>query len=309
MFISHVHAKPWFTDPLFAVPGQTVPRGHLLMELISTHSFGNTLYNRDWQSITTQNYKSTQVSPELTYGLTDNIDFQYTQLYLMNQSEATSWEHLGDTSLLLGFQVLSQDVKSSLPNLRITLEEVIPTGVYDNLSPANNGADITGLGSYQTTLGFNFDYISHVNEQHDIKYHLNLAYTHAASLSINGLSAFGGTSQTHGRMNPGDALSLDVAGELTLTQHWVGVMEANYIYQKASSFHGVLGAPNEDDPSPLGRIQALPRRHKLFPSRHDIGGMDIGNGNLDQITFAPALEYNLSENYKSLNNLDLKSQL
>ena len=96
-------------------------------------------------------YKSTQVSPELTYGLTDNIDFQYTQLYLMNQSEASSWEHLGDTSLLLGFQVLSNDVKNTLPNLRITLEKVIPTGVYDNLS---ENYDVI-LGTWFTVTGKN----------------------------------------------------------------------------------------------------------------------------------------------------------
>ena len=216
---------------------------------------------------------------------------------MINQNQQITFEHLGDTALILGFQALSQKNNASSPDLRITLQETIPTGLYDQFSPSRNGSEATGMGSYQTSLGFNFQYLSQLNEYHYLNSHLSIAYTAVSAANITGLSTYGGTPLTKGRINPGNAICFDWAGELTLTEQWVAVMEANYIYQEASKFHGVVGTRDAwDAQHPVSPLYAV-KSHRYLPTKHNIGNPFIGSGTLNQITLVPALEYNYSANY------------
>ena len=291
------HAVPWFTGPLLALPAQTVPRGQITAFFQTATALSNAIYNRNWQWVSQQNYSSTQISPQLSYGLTDDLDLQYNVLYIMNENGVMSYEHIGDTAIILGLQALSQEKNKAFPDLRITLQETIPTGVYNEFTPARNGAEATGMGSYQTTLGLNFQYLSQLNEHHYLNSHLSIAYTFANKVRLNGLSTYGGTSETKGQITPGNAVSIDWAGELTLTKKWVAVMEANFIYQQASRFKGIVGIQSSADPLRISDPHRSRTSHRLLPTRHNIGNRSIGSGNLDQITLAPAIEYNLSENY------------
>ena len=299
IFSQVVQADPWFTGPFFAEPGQTVPWGHINAYIQTSHMESNAIYNRGWHQEATPTSTSTQISPQFMYGLADKFDIQYTGYYVINQNEQIAYEHIGDTTIMLGYQALSQT--NNLPNLRITIEQIIPTGLYNNLPASYNGSNVTGIGSNQTTLGFNFDYLSKLTETHYLNMYLNLWYTHAGDVDVRGINAFGGTHLTRGRITPGDSLLLDIASELALTQQWVAVLEGVYIYQQASKFNGVIGARTNDDPVPIGkrgktrRFAANP--HRLFPNRHNIGNVTIGNGTLDQFTLTPAIEYNFSENY------------
>jgi len=291
------HANPWLTGPLLALPAKTVPRGHITVFYETDTAISDSIYNRDWRWVPQQSFSSTQISPQLSYGLTDRLDLQYNALYEINQNENVSYEHIGDTAVIIGFQALSQEKNHSYPDLRITLQETLPTGFYTGFSSARNGAEATGMGSYQTSLGLNFQYLSQLNEQHYLNSHLSVTYTYAGTARLNGLSTYGGTSQTKGRINPGNAVSIDLAGEFTLTTKWVAVMEANFIYQQASSFHGIIGVRSPTDPLAVSTPQLSRTSHRLLPTKHNIGNPDIGSGNLDQITLAPAMEYNFSDSY------------
>ena len=283
------HANPWFTGPLLALAAQTVPPGHTNAFFEVNNAISNSIYNSKWERVSEKTFSSTQMSPQLSYGLNDRFDIQYNALYVINQNQGVSYEHMGDASVILGFQALSQEKNHSQPDLRITLQEVLPSGIYNRFTAARNGADATGMGSYQTSLGFNFQYLSQLNEKHYLNSHVTVAFTYVSSVAINGISTFGGTPQTEGIINQGNAVSIDWAGELTLTQKWVAVMEANIIYQQASTFHGVVGD--------LGASNAL---DLLQPTKQNIGQSNIGRGNLDQISLAPALEYNFSANYGAI---------
>ena len=219
--------------------------------------------------------------------------------YVQNQKDHNTYGHIGDTFIMLGYQAFTQEGKR--PDLRITIQQIIPTGLYNNLSESRNGTNITGMGSNQTSFGLNFQYLSKLPHTHYLNSTLNITYTHAMEVAIQGISAYGGTSSTHGHIDPGDSFVIDLATELSLTQQWVAVLEGMFIYQQASFFKGVVGTPTADDPQPLGLIRNRFRnrlRHRLIPSRNNIGGTDgIGNGNLDEITLAPAIEYNFSDQY------------
>lgn len=281
-------ADPWFTGPLLALPGQTVPRGHINASLGIPVSVSNETYNREWQMNAYPAFKSTQIAPEFIYGLADHFDVQYDAIYFINENSQRSYEHVGDTSIMLGYQALTQTPNNATPDLRITLQEIFPSGVYDQLAPLNNGTDITGAGSYQTALGLNFQYLTAFDDIHYLNSHVSFTYSHAATVLLNGLSAYGGTELTNGLIAPGDSIGIDLAGEFTLTQHWAAVLEGNFIYQQASRFRGV--ADEETTRTPRLIINN-PRLSSLT------GGSVIGKGNLDQITLAPGIEYNFSANY------------
>ena len=297
LITSHAsYADPWFTGPLLAPPAQTVARGHVNAFFMTGNASSNAIYNREWHQISQQSFTTSQIIPQFFYGLTDDVDIEYNALYVINQSGAVSYEHVGDSSIALGFQALSQQKNNALPDLRITLQEVLPSGIYDRFDPVNAGVESTGMGSYQTAVAFNFQYLSPINENHYLYSHLSVSYTYANSVNINGLSTYGGTSLTTGRIDPGNAIDIDLAGEFTLTQNWVAVMEANFLYQQESTFHGFVGTRASGDPIAPGNALISKNFRRLFPTKHNIGKPDIGSGNLDQITLAPALEYNFSSN-------------
>jgi hypothetical protein len=291
--------EPWFTGPLFATPGQTVPRGHVDVVLSGNTATIDALYDRRWGTVPTDTAKSVEFNSQFLYGLTDNLDLQYTMSYVQNQNRGSTYAHIGDTLLLLGYQAFTQDGKR--PYLRITIQQIIPTGLYNNLSESRNGTNITGMGSNQTSFGLDFEYLSQLSATHYLNSTLNISYTHAMDVSVRGLNAYGGTSSTHGHIDPGDSVAIDLATEISITQQWVAVLEGIFIYQQAASFKGVIGTPTEDDLQPPGpRRNRLHKRlnHRLIPSKNNIGGTNgIGNGNLDQITLAPAIEYNFSDQY------------
>lgn len=290
---------PWFTGPLFAESGQTVPRGHIDLVLsansVAVHSF----YNRLWQKEPIETAKTLEFDPQFLYGLTDTLDLQLETSYLHNSNENSSYTHIGDTAVMLGYQALTQE--KYRPYLRITLQQIIPTGLYNNLTDSLNGTNITGMGSNQTSLGFNFEYLSKLSADHYMNSTLNIALTHAMDVAIQGINAYGGNNLTRGHITPGDSIAIDLAAEVSLTKNWVAVLEGMYFYQQASVFKGVAGVATPNDPIPFDRNRNRLRKralHRLIPSRRNIGGLNgIGNGNLDEITLAPALEYNFSEQY------------
>lgn len=286
------YAEPWFTGPLLAYTGQTVPRGHINGNLSFSNAQITNVYSSSWQLQPTPTANSAQISPQFAYGLTDHMDLQLNGAYFINQFNRANYEHISDTSIMLGYQALTQPKNNLWPDLRITLQEILPTGLYDKFSLSKSGTEATGLGSYQEIIGFNFQYLTHIHDAHYLNSFLNVTYTHAGTVTINGLSSYGGTTLTHGRIAPGDSISTDIAGELTLTQNWVAVMEANVIFQQGTKFKGTVGDPSLDvDP-----ITSL--SYQQFPTRHNRGGSpNLNGGSLSEISLAPAMEYNFSVNY------------
>ena len=299
IFSQVAQADPWFTGPFFAEPGQTVPWGHVNAYIQTSHMESRSIYNQAWHQEAIPLSTSTQVSSQFMYGLSEKFDIQYTAYYVINQNEQIAYEHIGDTTIMLGYQALTTSENG--PNLRITLQQTIPTGLYNNLPASYNGTNATGMGSNQTALGFNFEYLSELPDNHYLNTLLNIWYSHAGEVNIQGINAYGGTSLTRGRIAPGDSILLDISSELSLTQQWVAALEGVYIYQQASRFHGIVGDRTMDDPIPLAKQShtgGLPgKHHRLFPNRHNIGNDTVGNGTLDQFTLTPAVEYNFSENY------------
>ena len=273
-FQNKVHAEdPWFTGPLLAPAGNTIPKGHFNLEPYGYYTQNVGSFNRHGRLVHTRSPQTTQINPVISLGLSDRMDFQLSLPYAINHVHSITQDYVGDVAAVLGYQAFSQGNYRWRPSLRITLQEQFPTGRYDELNPSLESTDGTGMGSYQTSLSFNFQHQLQLWSDHYLCSLLSLNYTLASSLSLGGLSTYGGTPETRGNFNPGDLASIDLAEEFSITQNWAVVMEAYYFTREASRFKGYAGFTPAGMPAPIG----APRSAEL--------------------SLAPAIEYNFSANY------------
>lgn len=295
------HADPWFTGPLLAEAAETIPLGHWNLQMFNFFTNSDSIYDTNKHIVKTDPNRNIQVLPQISYGLTNELDFELDPEFIQNTTDGKTYNNLGDTTAILGMQVLRQQESLWRPDLRVTLEEILPSGHFDHLVEANHGTDSTGMGSYQTTLGFNFQHLKHVVKETYLNSHLSFSYLYASAVQIHGISTYGGNVLTHGQVKPGSVFTLDIAEELSITQHWVVVLEGFMEYQQADRFFGDYGkASNALTPDIKKRLKS--RLVELFPTRRNINSLflnssKIGNGTMNLLSLAPAIEYNFTENY------------
>lgn len=265
-------AGPWFTGPLLAPSGHTIPPHHVNFEMYFNHIQNVGIYNRHWKLVHTDGGDSLQLNPLITIGLLSRFDTQLSIPFSEHRKKELKEQTIGDFSAILGFQALEQKESKWRPDLRITLQEIFPTGSFDNLDPTKLGTDGSGMGSYQTALAFNFQHLSYLGPYYWRK-RLSLNFAYPTRTNIRGLSTYGGTPDTRGRINPGSYFSVDLASELSVTQNLVAVMEGLYSYRQATEFQGIRGI------DPDGNIAR------------------VGHGIVSEFSLAPAVEFNFSEHY------------
>ena len=270
-----VHAEPWFTGPLLALDGASVEPGHASLETYTyfTSLPGSDVVNRSSKLVTSSASSNTVINPIFTYGLVKGLDVELSLPYVLNYNQGQAGKYIGDVAVQLGWQILEQEKTPWHTDVRITLQEIFPTGPYQKLNPAFAGTDGTGTGSYQTVLGLNFQQVHHLGKLFYLRTRLSVSYLYAASVDLNGYNTYGGNALTHGRINPGNQGIIDLAGELSLTQNWAVVMEGYYYNEQVSRFKGFPGVGEDKLP------------------------LVLGYSNINSISLAPAIEYNFSENY------------
>ncbi len=263
---------PWFTGPLLAPSGHTIPAGHSNLEVYGFYTKNEGIYKRHAKIIHTPGNHNTVINPLFSHGLNDFMDIQYSFPMTHNVNQGKQGGGVSDISALLGFQLLEQNDQALRPDLRITLHEVFPSGRYERLNPGNKGTDATGLGSYRTSITLNFQHLQQLFESHYLRTRLSLDYTHFSAVKINGISSYGGTIDSSGNIKPGHHISIDIAGEFTLSQHWVAVMEAFASKRASTLFRGFPGTT----------VSGMPAM--------------IGNTGFSDVSLAPAIEYNFNGN-------------
>ncbi len=190
-FANSAIASPWMTGPLHAASGKTIPKGHVNVEPYAFY----TVYP--------QHYRNVELLPILTVGVTNFLDIQTSLPYDYSWDQGQNGNDIGDYSLGMGVQVWREEANTWVPNLRLTLQEVFPTGRYDNLNRLSWATDQTGIGAYQTSVGFHFQKLKDFGNDHFLRTRLGLVETYASNVHVDGVSAFGGTADTHGKVNPG----------------------------------------------------------------------------------------------------------
>lgn len=261
--------SPWFTGPLLAPAGHTLPKGHQNYEpyLFFTDNIG--VYNNHWHSQHVPESRTLSPTMVFTQGVTNRIDVQLIAPYNFNNHEGENDSNLGDISAVIGYQLLNEKSGSLMPDLRVTLQEGFPTGKYKNLDASKAGTDATGSGSFQTSFGLNFQKMFQVMPAHALRTRLSFTYTIPSSVHVTGVNSYGGVSGTDGHVKPGKKFATDLGFEYQLTQHWVPALDVTYSYTTQSSFSGTAGT-----------ISGLPA--------------EVGSPRGEQVSVAPALEYNFN---------------
>lgn len=265
-------ADPWFTGPLLAPAGHTVPKGHTNFEFYGLDVLTNGRYDDNGILQDTPLFKSFIMSPILTHGFTDWLDFQVNLPYVFNSTQGQHYNRLTDTSIAAGIQLFEQNGSNRKADIRFLLQQTFPTGKYENLNPLLQGTDSTGAGSYLTEIGLNFQYLRQVFDTHYLRTRLIVSHLFSSQVIVHGLSSYGGTPGTEGVIRPGGEDDIDLAFELTLNQNWVAVLEGTVAAGQATLFNGILDIGNIGGPE------------------------DIGKGSYNQKALAPALEYNFNAN-------------
>lgn len=266
-----VFADPWFTGPILAPGGITIPKGHTNFEMYTFYTLDTGNYNNKSHWIHTRSDNSKVLNPVFSHGISDRMDIQYSVPYIFNSAQGMRRRDFGDPAVTLGYQVFTQGNSKWRPNLRFTVQEIIPLGGFTQLDPALNGTDSTGLGSYQTAVGLNFQHILRFSDIHYLRTRFAVNYVLASVADIQGFSIYGGTRETNGRINPGSMWTLDLAGEFTMTQNVNLVMEGFYAHRQATNFRGIIGFNSDNTPGTIGR-----RAMSIY-------------------TLAPAIEYNFTQ--------------
>ncbi|MFI4963236.1 MAG: hypothetical protein ACHP6H_05200, partial [Legionellales bacterium] len=213
------------------------------------------------------------LNPILTHGFTEWLDVQLVTPYAFNNTLGKNTNRLGDVSLALGIQLVEQKKSQWVPDIRLLVQETFPTGGYQKLNPLSAGTDSTGLGSYQTQIGLNFQQLTEVFTAHYLRTRVIISHLFTSAVAIQGLNSYGGTPTTKGRIAPGSENSIDLAFEYTLNQNWVAVMEGYITHGAETRFDGDVEIGNLGSPT-----------------------TSIGNGSFAQTGLAPALEYNFNSN-------------
>lgn len=269
-FVDLCYADPWFTGPIVASAGRTIASGESNIEFYEFFEPNQTLYGEHGHVMHTLQHSSYLSTAFFSHGIADDMDILLTLPYMIKTMPGAKAYGLGDVTAGIGIQAMRQQEHSLIPNLRIVFAETIPTGKYANLSATESGLDAMGVGSYQSSLQFNFQSLYPIQSQY-LRTRLSLSYTYLSTVKINGLNVYGGDFSTRGTVYPGAVIGVDGAAELTLTQHWVAVMEGVYQHKNLTHFQS-------------SQIESLPLSSKI----HSFKSYSY--------SLAPAVEYNFTEN-------------
>ncbi|MDX8431389.1 MAG: hypothetical protein SNF33_06270 [Candidatus Algichlamydia australiensis] len=263
--------QPWYSGPLLtgsavnAAPGQAVVQPYIFTTV--THAE----YDDDRHSKNIPNFLEINPLYYFQTGITDWLDTYMTVPAIFNRQSDIWGSYSGDSSIAFGIQL--QKETPYRPYVRLTISETLPTGKYDNLDPEKNGVDATGGGSYNTTFSFNLSKVFWWSKLHPIAMRSNLFYTFTTPTHVDNLNAYGGGPGTDGKVKPGNSWGIDVGYEYSITQRWVFALDAVYTYFNKASFSGSRGRDANGNP------------------------FSVGGPSGDQLSFAPAIEYNPSSTF------------
>lgn len=236
--ISELEYKQWFTGPLLTPNAKTVPPGHPALELalITTENYGH--YDSDWKLRHTPNMLSLAPYFDFQASFSKLVGIELIGSVITNLSQGVAFTHLQDTIFRLGFQISNDRADSWIPDFRILVQEIFPTGKYQKLSSRKHGTDSTGQGSFQTGIYVAFQKLFNHRGKHPFRMRADIGYFIPAAVSVKGLNCYGGTVHTNGKVYPGKYFTGFLFGELALTKRSAVALELNYQYGWHGKFSG-----------------------------------------------------------------------
>ncbi len=267
--------NPWYAGPLLTGGAHNMPPGSANLQpyVFYTNNYG--LWNHERKKVPVPHKGNLNPSINgFNFGLTDWLDMSFTTQWDVNWLEGRRGGGWGDSTLGVGFPLLKEGL--NCPALRLVVTEIFPSGRYQRLNPHKLGTDSTGGGSYQTQFGLRISKLVFWSYKHPMNLRGSYSYQIPAKVTVHGFNAYGGGYGAKGKVNPGNTNQLNLAAEYSFTQRWVFSLDAVYVWQNKTKFKG-------------------------FPGTLADGTLSVNKyGSSDQLSFAPAIEYNPNANLSYL---------
>ena len=208
----------------------------------------------------------------MQFGVTKTMDISFSIQAFGNWQYGQSGGGFGDTSVTIGFPITAQTLH--VPAIKLCIKETFPTGQYQHLNTNGFGLSATGGGAYQTQFSLSMAKVLFWDYLHPMNFRLYFSYNLPTTVTVNGFNNYGGGFGTHAKVRPGNTFSADMGIEISLTQRWVVATDLAYTAQNETKYSRYAGTTTKGG--------ALPA--------------SIGGGFNDNLSLAPAFEYNWNEN-------------
>lgn len=266
--------KPWLTGPLIAPVGTVVPYGDFVVESYIYFTTNTGSYDKHWHAVSaTENFYTLNIQFLVFFGLTPWCDLNIIPQFFYNTASNQHSFHSGDLTVGLDFQLLAADFTPYFPGITFAVREVFPIGNFQRLSPRKLFTDQTGMGTFATQFDLIFYKVFHLYGLHWLSTTFSSQYTVNTPVNVHGFNAYGGGFGANGKALAGNSFQGILSFELTLNQNWVLALDNVYTQTNSTQFFGIPGI--------------------------DFSGSfaEVGISSSEQISFAPAIEYNFSSNF------------
>jgi hypothetical protein len=249
----------WWTGPLLAPSGATLPQGHFLIEpylfdVITAHS----------HTFGTLTYALYGIADRFTAGLIPTASYSVPSV-----GPSSSGVGLGDLTVTGQYRLTLFHPDSWVPTASVVLEETLPTGKYDQLG--DRPADGVGAGAFTTTLGLYSQTYFWMPNGRILRARLDLTHAFSSTASVQDVSVYGTGAGFSGHAQPGNSFYVDAAVEYSLTRSWVLALDVPFRHNGNTVVTGSTVSDSSGMQNPTS--------------------IRLNTGTSDIFGFAPAIEY------------------
>lgn len=282
---------PWFTGPILTPSPNVVPIGHFNIEPYVYYGSTNAQYNSHWHAVDTPTFSQLRIQVPIQVGLTQWMDTAVTPQVVHSWSQGASTTKFCDMPVQFDFQILKDHPGWNWhPSLRFTIKESFPIGKYQHLNPNKHKTDISGSGSFATSLNFVVGkLLPFFSGVHFLNTRFSFSYTYPAPVHVRGFNTYGGGFGTAGKVYPGNLFNLLLGLEYSITHRWVLALDAACTLSTKTRFSGTTGHTSSGALASVGNEPVDPLG--IGPTEAVVGGPAS-----TRFSLAPALEYNWNAN-------------
>lgn len=265
---------PWFTGPLLAPSGHVVPGGYINVEPYTFYTVTTGLYDSDWNTVDLPDFTSVNFQFLLYVGLNPWMDILFVPQAEWNSTQGVSTLVFGDLQVELDLQIYDNKKNHAIPALKFYIRESFPTGPYQKSNPERLTTDLSGSGSFETTVGWVLSNLLQFSGCHFLNLRLNGFVSLNSNVPVKGINAYGGAADTDGTIHPGLEWGGIFALQYNFNRNWAFALDLEGIYANKTTFRGFRGTPAQA-PAPPNLV--------------------LGNPSNLSFSIAPAIEYNFNE--------------
>jgi hypothetical protein len=201
--------EAWWTGPMLASSGNTLPHGHVLFE---PYLFDQSSKSGDYAGSLTY----------LLYGVTDRLTAGLIPTFGASHSQGSDFHRragINDLTLSAQYRIHLAQVGDAMPTWSLVVQQSLPTGKFDRLGPDSDRG--IGSGTFATMVGLYAQRLDMMANGHLLRTRVNLSYTIPHAARMHDRSVYGTPDGFRGTAHPGDFAMADLAFEYSVTRNWV----------------------------------------------------------------------------------------